>query len=84
MDSLLTALLHSGHKAGQRDLWGQLDHWRRRRRSHRHWSSNTQRGRQSSRETESDGGGGQGDNDNDEGRASTHKKEDDKSPITKW
>lgn len=60
MDFLLTALLHSGHKAGQRDLWGQLDHWRGRRRSHRHWSSNTQRGRQSSRETESDGGGGQG------------------------
>lgn len=52
MDFLLTALLHSGHKAGQRDLWGQLDHWRRRRRSHRHWSSNTQRGGHSGIETE--------------------------------
>lgn len=49
---ILTALLHSGHKAGQRDLWGQLDHWRRRRRSHRHWSGNTQTSRGSSRETE--------------------------------
>lgn len=49
---LLTALLHSGHKAGERDLWGQLDHGRRRWRSHRHWSSNTQTSRDSSRETE--------------------------------
>lgn len=39
---LLTALLHSGHEAGQGDLWGQLDHRRRRRRSHRHWSHNNQ------------------------------------------
>lgn len=49
---VLTAFLHSGYKAGQGDLWGQLDHGRRRRRSHRHWSSNTQRSRRSSRETE--------------------------------
>ena len=49
---VLTALLHSGHKACERNLWGQLDHWRRRRRSHRHWSSRTQRGGQSGRETE--------------------------------
>lgn len=47
---LLTALLHSGHKASQRDLWGQLHHGRRRGRSHRHWSSNK------AAETESDGG----------------------------
>lgn len=39
---LLTALLHSGHEAGQGDLWGQLDHRRRRWRSHRHWSHNNQ------------------------------------------
>lgn len=34
---ILTTLLHSGHKAGQRNLRGQLDHGRRRR-SHRHCS----------------------------------------------
>lgn len=38
---ILTTFLHSGYKAGQRDLWGQLHHGRRRRRSHGHWSGNT-------------------------------------------
>lgn len=47
---LLTAFLHSGHKAGKRDLWSQLHH-RRRRRSYRHWSSTKQqRGRECKRQ----------------------------------